>query len=157
MGSSISTTSAKAGRGTCRRSLPPLGGSSQRLPRPSVTLSELLIRGTEASGALSIALVVDYDVETPKTNGHSAGPNCTTIVAGHPELEELHRERARPLPGTPMVGVLNLAPTSKFVCVCFGLWAMFTVSARFILVRPKRPYIQSSVACTTGTIADQYL
>jgi hypothetical protein len=37
------------------------------------------------------------------------------VVASHSELEELHRERARSLPGAPTVGVSNLASTSKFI------------------------------------------
>jgi hypothetical protein len=39
------------------------------------------------------------------------------VVVGYPELEELCSERASPLPGAPTVGVLNLAPTCKFI-VC---------------------------------------
>jgi hypothetical protein len=37
------------------------------------------------------------------------------------ELEELRRDRVRPLLSVPTIGVSNLAPTSKFVCVCSRL------------------------------------
>jgi hypothetical protein len=57
-------------------------------------------------------------------DGHPRGLNHSIVVAGHPELDEFHQERARPLPSMPIVSVSNLTPTSKFMCV---FWALDSV------------------------------
>jgi hypothetical protein len=78
------------------------------------------------------------------------------VAPSQPKLEELRHEPTSPLPSVPTVGVSNLAPASNFLCACSGLRTVCAVVAKFILVRAERLYIKTSVACATGTIADQY-
>jgi hypothetical protein len=51
-----------------------------------------------------------------------------------------------------LLSVFELAPTSKFVCVCSIVQMVCLVAARFIPVRAERPYIQPFVARTTDTL-----
>jgi hypothetical protein len=53
---------------------------------------------------------------------------------------------------TYLLSIFELAPTSKFVCVCFVVQMVRLLDARFILVRAERPYIQPSVTRTTDTL-----
>jgi hypothetical protein len=99
-------------------------------------IRRLLGGGGQASGALThftFAFAVEGDVEAPETYCHFGG--LIGVMTSHLELEELHRKCARPLPCAPTVGVLNLAPTSTFLCACSGLQTVCVVGARFIMVR----------------------
>jgi hypothetical protein len=67
-------------------------------------------------GPHCFAFTVEGEVEALEMNRRFG--DAIGVVVGYPELEELCSERASPLPGAPTVGVLNLAPTCKFiVCV----------------------------------------
>jgi hypothetical protein len=63
-------------------------------------------------------------------------------------LDNLIAECARPLPGTPTVGVSYHAPTIKFIVRVPGSVGC-AQGVRFILVRAEHFYFQSLVACAT--------
>jgi hypothetical protein len=71
-------------------------------------------RGSGFQGPDHFAFAVEGEVEALETY-HCFG-GLIDVAASHPELVELHRERAWSQPGAPTVGVSNLALTSKFVC-----------------------------------------
>jgi hypothetical protein len=64
------------------------------------------------------AFSVEGEVEAPKMD-HYFGKEIG-IVIGHPELEELCRERASPLPGALIVVVSKIALISKFIVRVLG-------------------------------------
>lgn len=98
------------------------------------------------------AFTVEGEVEAPETDRRFR--ESIGVVAGHLELEELHRECEMPVPGAPTVSVLNLALISKFVCVFWvldggcGGHKIYTGSV-------ECPYFQSLAAQATGTFSDQ--
>jgi hypothetical protein len=110
-------TFAKAGHDTCRHLLPPLGGTKPVAAKAFGDVKQVARWGKHSfRDPVHCSLIIDDEVETPKTNGHSRDPNCATVIAGHPELEVLRRECAIPLPGMLIVDVSNLTLTSK-LCV----------------------------------------
>jgi hypothetical protein len=55
-----------------------------------------------------------------------------------------------------VVGVSNIAPTSKFVHAYSRFRMVCSEDARFILLRAEHPYIQFSEVHATGTVVAQY-
>jgi hypothetical protein len=63
--------------------------------------------------------IVDDEVETPKMDGHSGGPNYAIVVIGHPEPREFVENVQDPYLTRQLSVFRTSTPTSKFVCVRF--------------------------------------
>jgi hypothetical protein len=88
-------------------------------------------------------------------DGHSGGLNYATIIAGHLGPRRFIKNVQGPYLARQLLVFRTSALTSKFLCAHSGLYTIFSVGARFILVWAECPYIQSSAARAIDTIVAQ--